>query len=61
MKTNNVKITALGYDWLKVDNGVSKYIKVDKGGRPCLLILDHGLLAYVRRRGRDGLPAGDPC
>jgi len=33
MKTNNVKITALAYDRLKVDNGVSKYIKVDKGGR----------------------------
>jgi len=33
MKTNNMKITALGYDWLKVDNGVSKYIKVNKGGR----------------------------
>ena len=32
MKTNNVKITALGYDCLKVDNGLSKYIKVDKGG-----------------------------
>jgi len=35
MKTNNMKITALGYDWLKVDNGVSKYIKVNKGGRGC--------------------------
>jgi hypothetical protein len=27
-----MKITALGYDWLKVDKGISKYIKVDKRG-----------------------------
>ena len=32
MKTNNMKISALGYDWLKVYKGISKYIKVDKGG-----------------------------
>ena len=33
MKTNNVKITALGCRRLKVDNGISKHIKVNKGGR----------------------------
>ena len=33
MKTNNMKISTLDYDWRKVNNGVSKYIKVDKGGR----------------------------
>jgi hypothetical protein len=32
MMTNNVKITALGYHRLKVDNGVSKYIKANQSG-----------------------------
>jgi hypothetical protein len=29
-----MKITALAYDWLKVDKGVSRYIKVDKWASP---------------------------
>jgi hypothetical protein len=32
MKTNNVKISTLAYDRLKVDKGISKYIKVYQSG-----------------------------